>query len=213
MSKERSKQTADTQLSSERSAVRTFDSFLDAARFVVVSRSNYDDLNDYLRGVRDVIETICGEEDSAETLEMFMNALDYDHGYRHKEGMLYDDIGHVYEKVKLSSMATEESALMVYLSEQYGQIGKALQEQARTDFEARYPGRSLDGASNDSCKADPVLDELKQQYFQRYRYDPRLTELFDLIPPHKLRKYLTEKIEETPSVYLKSFCKFMTPFK
>lgn len=213
MSKKRSKQTADTQLSSERSAVRTFDSFLDAARFVVVSRSNYDDLNDYLRGVRDVIETICGEEDSAETLEMFMNALDYDHGYRHKEGMLYDDIGHVYEKVKLSSMATEESALMVYLSEQYGQIGKALQEQARTDFEARYPGRSLDGASNDSCKADPVLDELKQRYFQRYKYDPRLTELFDLIPPHKLREYLTEKIKTTPSVYLKTFCKFMTPFK
>lgn len=213
MSKERSKQTADTQLSSERSAVRTFDSFLDAARFVVVSRSNYDDLNDYLRGVRDVIETICGEEDSAETLEMFMNALDYDHGYRHKEGMLYDDIGHVYEKVKLSSMATEESALMVYLSEQYGQIGKALQEQARTDFEARYPGRSLDGASNDSCKADPVLDELKQQYFQRYRYDPRLTELFDLIPSHKLQEYLIEKIRMTPSVYLKIFCKFMPSFK
>ena len=213
MSKKRSKQTAETQLSSERSAVRTFDSFLDAARFVVVSRSNYDDLNDYLRGVRDVIETICGEEDSAETLEMFMNALDYDHGYRHKEGMLYDDIDHVYEEVKLSSMATEESALMVYLSEQYGQIGKALQEQARTDFEARYPGRSLNGASNDSCKADPVLDELKQRYFQRYKYDPRLAELFDLIPAHKLRKYLTEKIEETPSVYLKSFCKFMTPFK
>lgn len=213
MSKKRSKQTAETQLSSERSAVRTFDSFLDAARFVVVSRSNYDDLNDYLRGVRDVIETICGEEDSAETLEMFMNALDYDHGYQHKEGMLYDDIDHVYEEVKLSSMATEESALMLYLSEQYGQVGKALQEQARIDFEARYPGRSLDGASNDSCKADPVLDELKQQYFQRYRYDPRLTELFDLIPAHKLRKYLTEKIEETPSVYLKSFCKFMPSFK
>ena len=205
MSKERSKQTAETQLSSDRSAVRTFDSFLDAARFVVVSRSNYDDLNDYLRGVRDVIETICGEEDSAETLELFMNALDYDHGYEHREGMLYDDIGHVYEKVELSSVAAEESALMVYLSEQYGQVGKALQEQARTDFEARYPGRNLDGTSNDSCKADPMLDELKQQYFQRYRYDPRLTELFDLIPPHKLQEYLIEKIRMTPSVYLKTF--------
>ena len=213
MSKKRSKQTAETQLSSDRSAVRTFDSFLDAARFIVVSRSNYDDLNDYLRGVRDVIETICGEEDSAETLEMFMNALDYDHGYQHREGMLYDDIGHVYEKVELSSAAAEESALMVYLSEQYGQVGKALQEQARTDFEARYPGRSLDGTSNDSCKAGQTLEELKQRYFQRYKYDPWLTELFDLIPAHKLRKYLTEKIEETPSVYLKSFCKFMTPFK
>lgn len=213
MSRERSKQTVETQLSSDRSAVRTFDSFLDAARFIVVSRSNYDDLNDYLRGVRDVIETICGEEDSAETLEMFMNALDYDHGYQHREGMLYDDIGHVYEKVELSSAAAEESALMVYLSEQYGQIGKALQEQARTDFEARYPGRSLDSTSNDSCKAGQTLEELKQRYFQRYKYDPWLTELFDLIPAHKLRKYLTEKIEETPSVYLKSFCKFMTPFK
>lgn len=127
--------------------------------------------------------------------------------------MLYDDIGHVYEKVELSSAAAEESALMVYLSEQYGQVGKALQEQARTDFEARYPGRSLDGTSNDSCKACQTLEELKQRYFQRYKYDPWLTELFDLIPAHKLRKYLTEKIEETPSVYLKSFCKFMTPFK
>lgn len=213
MSKKRSKQTAETQLSSERSAVRTFDSFLDVARFVVVSRSNYDDLNDYLRGVRDVIETICGEEDSAETLEMFMNALDYDHGYRHKEGMLYDDIGHVYEKVELSSAAAEESALMVYLSEQYGQVGKALQEQARTDFEARYPGRSLNGASNDSGESSLTLEELKQRYFQRYKYDPRLLELFDLIPSYKLRQYLIEKVRKTPSIYLKNCCKLMNLFK
>lgn len=213
MSKERSKQTAETQFSSDRSAVRTFDSFLDAARFVVVSRSNYDDLNDYLRGVRDVIETICGEEDSAETLEMFMNALDYDHGYRHKEGMLYDDIGHVYEKVELSSAAAEESALMVYLSEQYGQVGKALQEQARTDFEARYPGRSLDGASHDSGESSLTLEELKQRYFQRYKYDPRLLELFDLIPSYKLRQYLIEKVRKTPSIYLKNCCKLMNLFK
>jgi phage-related protein len=67
--------------------------------------------------------------------------------------------------------------------------------------------------SSDRIVSSQTLEELKQRYFQRYKYDPRLAELFDLIPAHKLRKYLTEKIEETPSVYLKSFCKFMTPFK
>lgn len=213
MSEKRGKQTSETQTSSNSDAVRTFDSFLDAARFVVVSQSNYDDLNDYLRGVRDVIETIFGEEDSAETLEIFMNNLDIDHGYQHREGMLYNDIDHVYEEVKLSSMATEESALMVYLSEKYGQLGKALQEQAKTDFEAHYPGRSLDGVSHDSGESSLTLEELKQRYFQRYKYDPRLLELFDLIPSHKLRQYLTEKVGKTPSIYLKNCCKLMNLFK
>lgn len=67
--------------------------------------------------------------------------------------------------------------------------------------------------SSDRTVSSQTLEELKQRYFQRYRYDPRLTELFDLIPPHKLREYLTEKIRTTPSVYLKIFCKLMPSFK
>lgn len=53
--------------------------------------------------------------------------------------------------------------------------------------------------SSDRTVSSQTLEELKQRYFQRYKYDPRLAELFDLIPAHKLRKYLTEKIEATPT--------------
>lgn len=67
--------------------------------------------------------------------------------------------------------------------------------------------------SSDRTVSGQTSEELKQQYFQRYRYDPRLTELFDLIPSHKLQEYLIEKIRMTPSVYLKIFCKFMPSFK
>ncbi len=41
-----------------------------------------------------------------------------------------------------------------------------------------------------------TLDDLKQEYFRLYNHDARLPELFDMIPPRKLRKYLSEKLRE-----------------
>lgn len=67
--------------------------------------------------------------------------------------------------------------------------------------------------SSERTVSSQTLEELKQRYFQRYKYDPRLAELFDLIPAHKLQEYLIAKIRVTPSVYLKIFCKFMPSFK
>ena len=45
-------------------------------------------------------------------------------------------------------------------------------------------------------KPGPDLEELKQEYFRLYNYDSRLPELFDLIPPHKLREYLAGQIRK-----------------
>lgn len=45
-------------------------------------------------------------------------------------------------------------------------------------------------------KPGPDLEELKQEYFRLYNYDSRLPELFDLIPPRKLREYLAGQIRK-----------------
>lgn len=88
----------------------------------------------------------------------------------------------------------EESALLAYFSERYGSNGKQFSPKTRADFEARYPGYIPADVLDDFCKPGPDLEELKQEYFRLYNYDSRLPELFDLIPPRKLREYLAGQI-------------------
>lgn len=40
------------------------------------------------------------------------------------------------------------------------------------------------------------LETLKEKYYEEYRYDSRLPELFELIEPEKLYEWLIEQFEE-----------------